>query len=481
MNEYPRYNWSCQGMANFCKGTFLEQELVPLGLCLNCGICIYKWPKSTCVVMEWMYLMGLARDNAAINHFEALFRSLEDINTVLEFAKLEKKDVKPVVQSVFFSPELDNESYKLLEVDESVLDSILSGKQVVIRGDEEDSAVLCTDDKTYDIKEADISNAMLIIPDLKVGKDLSNVGEQNAHITQVTSVMHNYYELRPCKPKVKKLKSLLEENKFSGMESENDESHQGQKYTFQDLLNLVQASEIEIKTALDKLQACHIEGHWRVLDFDFLSQVLNHIMRLCEENDWLTSGIPLEDCCQTLEELFPRSVLEHVVHCYGDSIKPANKTDEEEEQMEIDRITHRYVVDTKFYNLNEDKICRFFAELVLRHAGKFNFQEFLKVWEQTVPSEMKTSLHQLEGMALIDRNCKPEVIWYFPSENLPEDVGERFNFLFKTQEKWTLEEIKPYISDLTTEKMDVGALLTKYARASLQNGIKVFNSRKPVT
>lgn len=35
--------------------------------------------------------------------------------------------------------------------------------------------------------------------------------------------------------------------------------------------------------------------------------------------------------------------------------------------------------------------------------------------------------------------------------------------------------------DLTTLKVDVGGLLTKYARASMMNGIKVFSSRKPVT
>lgn len=50
-----------------------------------------------------------------------------------------------------------------------------------------------------------------------------------------------------------------------------------------------------------------------------------------------------------------------------------------------------------------------------------------------------------QGIALIDRNCMPEVIWYFPVEDLPEDVGERFNTLFKTREKWSLAEISPYI------------------------------------
>jgi sister chromatid cohesion protein DCC1 len=48
-------------------------------------------------------------------------------------------------------------------------------------------------------------------------------------------------------------------------------------------------------------------------------------------------------------------------------------------------------------------------------------------------------------MALIDKNSIPEVVWYFPVVDLPEDVGERFNTLFKTREKWSLAEITPYI------------------------------------
>lgn len=56
-----------------------------------------------------------------------------------------------------------------------------------------------------------------------------------------------------------------------------------------------------------------------------------------------------------------------------------------------------------------------------------------------------TNISPFQGIALIDRNCTPEVIWYFPVEDLPEDVGERFNTLFKTREKWSLAEISPYV------------------------------------
>nr|XP_022319946.1 sister chromatid cohesion protein DCC1-like isoform X2 [Crassostrea virginica] len=335
-------------------------------------------------------------------------RTLEDINTVLEYAKLEASDVKPTVQCIYFSQQLDNQSFKLLELNDTVLETLTNGEKVVIRGSAEDMAVLCTSSATFEIKEAEISNSMLITPQLAIGQDVEDSGTQNIQVAKVISVMNNYYELRPCKPRISKLKKLLEENMFSGRECEEDEQHQGHKYSLEDLLDIVQGSETEIKESLKKLKACQIEGLWRVLDFNFLSQVLNHIIQLCEENEWLSTGIPLEECVETLGQLFPKEVITHIIQCYADEMKSApsqRDQDPEDQPMEI---------DAKFFTFNEDKVCQFFAELILRSSGKFNFKEFLRVWEQTVPQGMKTSLSQLEGIALIERDSVPEVMGYYP-------------------------------------------------------------------
>ena len=58
--------------------------------------------------------------------------------------------------------------------------------RLVIRGDKDEMAVLCTKDKTYDIKEAEISNSMLIIPHLQTGQELvSDSLGQELNIRQV--------------------------------------------------------------------------------------------------------------------------------------------------------------------------------------------------------------------------------------------------------------------------------------------------------
>ncbi|CDQ96953.1 unnamed protein product, partial [Oncorhynchus mykiss] len=93
---------------------------------------------------------------------------------------------------------------------------------------------------------------------------------------------------------------------------------------------------------------------------------------------------------------------------------------------------------------------------------------------------MGTRLDQLKSLALVDRSSKPETISLLRVEDLPEDTLERFTHLFTMRQKWTEEDITPYIQDLCGEKQTTGALLTKYARLSTQNGMKVFNSRRLV-
>lgn len=39
----------------------------------------------------------------------------------------------------------------------------------------------------------------------------------------------------------------------------------------------------------------------------------------------------------------------------------------------------------------------------------------------------------------------PPIIWHFPAAELPQDPLARFLKLFQVKEKWTFDEIEPYI------------------------------------
>ncbi|XP_054275596.1 sister chromatid cohesion protein DCC1 isoform X2 [Macrosteles quadrilineatus] len=380
---------------------------------------------------------------------------------MIKHAKLEEEDLKPLSQAIYFSSKFDE--YKLLELNSQILSSLTEGQRVVFRGCKDDKAVLCTNDKTFEVKEAETSNSLLLLPTLKLAVDcepVSEDGSRKLEETEIVGVFHTYLELRLTKPRLRRLRALLEPSSYRGSELEDSLRESGVKfYTTQDLLEVVQASEEELLHGLAELGVCQMDGHWRLLEFDYHFRVLSYFLNLVDSNSWNVMCIPYKETVDNLEDLMPRPILDHVFHQYAEM---SGDRDDEGEPL---------------YSLKEEKICRFLAEVLLRSAGRFNLQEFLQAWQESVPEGLNTDLKQLAGMALVELNAKPQAIWFYAESELPEDIQERINTLFQVREKWTFDEIHPYIEKLTTEKLNANALLTKFARASTINGVRYYSAR----
>ncbi|XP_072045303.1 sister chromatid cohesion protein DCC1-like isoform X2 [Amphiura filiformis] len=390
-------------------------------------------------------------------------RTIEHVQAIATQAKLDPTDLAPISQCLYFAEELNPEEMALLQVEDGMLEHLMEGSSLIVRGDKQENAILCTNDRTFDMKKQQTSNTLLLLPECQTVADMKDA-DQSLYDRQVVGYVHSYYELRRMRPKLQKLHILLDDRAYKGAmyEADHDEDDEDEPklYTLADLKSRIQASEEEIMAELKKIKACCINSYWRVLEYNYENQVLSHIVNLVEENSWNYKEIPLNETLEVLQSLEPRIILEHCLNCHG-------------EKFEKD--------DVIYYALDEDKVCRSFAELLLRPADKFNFSEFLQSWQMSVPETMTTGLHQLQGMALIDKTSRPEVIWYFPVSALPEDEKDRFDTLFRTREKWTKDDIEPYIQDLVTAKTSAGALLTKHTRSSMgPNGVKLYNSKRPV-
>jgi len=398
-------------------------------------------------------------------------RSIEEVNKLADAASLVNRTGP--VQVLHFSVNPNSDEYKLLELPRSILETLDVGNSVAIRGDHQDEAVLCSDKATFDLRVAETSNSLLLVPHCSLPKDEDFKSEVSPLVHREVSSCHTmYFEVKQCRPRLEKVKYLLNENPYKG--SENDLNPEDQSegsltnrpslYSLLDLLSKVQASETELLEALRKIEALEIDGHWRLLDTDYKEKVVVRILTLLEEMDWSYEAVPMKECCDILEELEPRNILEHCLNCYG-----------EVKEMDIDSgdsIIH--------YRLSEDKICRFYAEYLLRQAGRFNYHEFMDSWQQSVPEGMTTKSEHLAGIALKDMRSLPPVIWHFPASELPDDPALRFMKLFKVQSKWTFDEIQPYIRDLEAPGQSLNALLMKFARSSTDvTGVKVYNSKKP--
>ncbi|KAH0521232.1 Sister chromatid cohesion protein DCC1 [Microtus ochrogaster] len=68
-----------------------------------------------------------------------------------------------------------------------------------------------------------------------------------------------------------------------------------------------------------------------------------------------------------------------------------------------------------------------------------------KTPEQLKGEEAQSNIVHSEGLALVDRNSRPEIIFLLKVDDLPEGTQERFNSLFSLREKWMEEDIAPYI------------------------------------
>jgi sister chromatid cohesion protein DCC1 len=59
-------------------------------------------------------------------------------------------------------------------------------------------------------------------------------------------------------------------------------------------------------------------------------------------------------------------------------------------------------------------------------------------------------------------------------ENLSTNLGDRLKFLFKTKEKWSADQIQPYIEYFTSPQLAVTAILAKFARSLVIKGVRYY-------
>ena len=218
-----------------------------------------------------------------------------------------------------------------------------------------------------------------------------------------------------------------------------------------------------------RLNALEIDGYWRLLDPDYFNSVLGHVLNLIDENSWPLDAVPVEEVLGVLKDLEPEEVILNVLETIGEERKPADGKEEDGDSRLL-------------FHVDQTKVAVNFAQVILQKAGRFHLDDFMSVWSCSLPENFdKPNAEMLRGMALVDAKSVPPSVSYFPKADLPEDAASRFDFLFRTREKWTREDVEPYLADLTTAKLDVGAILMKHARSSTVNGVKYFSSRKTMT
>lgn len=260
------------------------------------------------------------------NEEELALSDEEVVVKIMKFAKLDLSQVSPNVQQLYFSPAMSGDSIKLLELNDQTLACLESGNSLVFKGEGNENVVLCTDKETYEVKDAEISNSLLIVPDLKLDEQVKSVvpsasepreEELNLRTVHIDAISHSYFELKPVKPKLHKITELLLPSAYRGPECEEETVIN--RICRGDLEKSVLASQEEIDRALSKLTIIEIEGFVRLIDFDYLSRVLGSITALLEENSWLFDDFVATEVVSGLKDLYPEAVIESILSHFGQS------------------------------------------------------------------------------------------------------------------------------------------------------------------
>ncbi|XP_073962546.1 sister chromatid cohesion protein DCC1 isoform X2 [Choristoneura fumiferana] len=386
-------------------------------------------------------------------------RTSEEIRKIIKTAKLHESELTEVTQVLMFPDATNkNENLRLMLLDATLLNEIEAGNELLFK-DLLFAAATGLDETIAD-KSMDDSDTSFEKSNTSLNKstesDEGNKPPRKIEHKEVVDTFFTYYEVKPCKPRLNKLQKLLEPSSYQGMELEYaiDKS---KLLTYEAIFEEVQASRKELDEELESIQAIKIDGYIRLLEFDYEFRVLSYMLDLIEENSWPLEKITKENTLDSLKDLVPLTILESMFKFYT-----VESTKED---------------GVQYYQYRQDKVCRFLARVLLKSAGKFNLAEFLQAWRDSVPEGMVTDESMLSGIALVDKSSSPQVIWGFVESDLPENINERFKVLFRTKPKWTVDQISPYIECYATEKLNVNALLTKYARASTQDGVRVFSAK----
>ena len=114
-------------------------------------------------------------------------------------------------------------------------------KYSMLRGSSDDGAVLCTQNATFSVKEAETSNSLLLVPSLALPTTLEKTGKRSLVTNTVEGVFYKYMEVLPAQPTTKRLHSVLREKSYKGGNSDQEHG-----WSLSELLDTVQASEEEI-------------------------------------------------------------------------------------------------------------------------------------------------------------------------------------------------------------------------------------------
>ncbi|KAJ1969165.1 Ctf8p and Ctf18p associating protein [Dispira parvispora] len=328
-----------------------------------------------------------------------------------------------------------------------------------LRGLPDDQAVLCTADTSYELRQINTSNSVLVVK--------MPSGSHNSLDSKLTVVdsLASHVELRAFTPRTHQILELLESTRYRGAEYETLVLEGQTLYTWEQLCTRVQLSNRELKEALFHNQAVLLDGYYRLLDPEYLLSVLQLIFTTVILEDLQVDRIPVRVCVQSLAEHgIPEGVIVQTLRSFSTDSSPRFDVD-------LDQVVA----------MDHAQVSRFYALQLLTadKTQRWEKSRFEQVWREAVPEVIDIRWENLKGCVLEEVGVYDQLPYlrYCPAESMHRDAPKCFQQLFQLKDRWGLEEMIPFIEHLAETRKRLDALILKYCRTSKANGQTVYSSR----
>ena len=166
---------------------------------------------------------------------------------------------------------------------------------VRIVGSEDNDAVLCTPNKTYEIKKVETSNAVCIVPP---------IAHDTEDVFDIVTIKNDFFELKPIAARLDKLKSLLKASEYRG-QLEEKRIRESDLLTFHNLEEQVQASSSELRAAVSSLGAIEFNGFIRIIPVDILRDYIKQLLDVILENGWSLTSVSVNHFKEKMPDIDP--------------------------------------------------------------------------------------------------------------------------------------------------------------------------------
>ena len=235
--------------------------------------------------------------------------------------------------------------------------------------------------RSHDVQRRACVRAQLLVPPSGTD-DVSkrarvDLEKADGDETTIVSSLLNTFVLRHSPPQLQRAKEMVSRCPYTGSEGEED-IDKNLLVTWEALEQNVQASTAELKIGLTTMGALEIDGHWRIVDESYLSEVTQLVLGLLVENDWPYTAVPHGACVEQLPDYCPH-VVRHCLAFYGQPVEGADG----------------------LWSLDSTKVSAWVAQRLLSPGGtggepkEWPKSKFLDAWNDDTPEGITPELGML--------------------------------------------------------------------------------------